>query len=579
VAEFAVFDEAIAEWRWIDSEFTQKYVNLLQKEQLLHFLLAKFQSFSINPPASHKDKRKIPNVANSRRLSKVHDEPEMGNNVVKVDAAAQQEFDKLFPDLKKERLISYYYCSLWTSKIPIRGTLHVTDNSLCFSSSFLKSGIIIKLNDVRTLQKETHKSVHTVKITTSDTIYWFAIFFNRDEIYQTLLQLWNLALRRVLKTAESMDNIFHNNVLVTLSSPSASSSVSPTKEELVSKFKDTNYQALYRLPPTEILIEEISCKMLKGKSYRKGTLYISKGFVCFHSLPYAPHNSTFSVVIPFQEVITMNTEEDEVTLEGGISVNIFTSTTQFAIQTPAYEELLELLQDLHNRLSNSDLHLDTPAIWLSSIPPRISSAMIQDVSNFSIDFATKEEKLSERWYLYTLKHGEGSILKTNTLSKLVREGIPMNIRGKQWLLWSGGYSYLLRFPVNYYNSLLEDNKSNNTLAIEEIDKDLHRTCPEHEYYQSEAGIQALRNVLVAYSWHNPTIGYCQSMNMVVSSLLMFLPEEQAFFMLCSICELLVPDYYIKQMLGSLVDQRIFEGITYLLHVLMLNYRINRRKMS
>ncbi len=43
-------------------------------------------------------------------------------------------------------------------------------------------------------------------------------------------------------------------------------------------------------------------------------------------------------------------------------------------------------------------------------------------------------------------------------------------------------------------------------------------------------------------------------------LLLFCSEEQAFYILCSICELLVPDYYIKAMIGSIVDQRIFEGL-------------------
>jgi hypothetical protein len=41
---------------------------------------------------------------------------------------------------------------------------------------------------------------------------------------------------------------------------------------------------------------------------------------------------------------------------------------------------------------------------------------------------------------------------------------------------------------------------------------------------------------------------------------MFLPEEQAFYLLAAICEILVPDYYVKAMIGSVADQRIFEGM-------------------
>lgn len=49
------------------------------------------------------------------------------------------------------------------------------------------------------------------------------------------------------------------------------------------------------------------------------------------------------------------------------------------------------------------------------------------------------------------------------------------------------------------------------------------------------------------------------MNIVCATLLLFLPEEHAFHLLCAICEELVPDYYVKAMIGSIVDQRLFQG--------------------
>lgn len=43
-------------------------------------------------------------------------------------------------------------------------------------------------------------------------------------------------------------------------------------------------------------------------------------------------------------------------------------------------------------------------------------------------------------------------------------------------------------------------------------KDLRRTFPKEEFFQSEETLNSLRNVLNVYAYYNPSIGYCQSMN-------------------------------------------------------------------
>ncbi len=47
----------------------------------------------------------------------------------------------------------------------------------------------------------------------------------------------------------------------------------------------------------------------------------------------------------------------------------------------------------------------------------------------------------------------------------------------------------------------------------------------------------------AYSWHNPAVGYCQSMNFVTAVLLLFVDEASAFALLAVIVEVYLPPGY------------------------------------
>ena len=72
-------------------------------------------------------------------------------------------------------------------------------------------------------------------------------------------------------------------------------------------------------------------------------------------------------------------------------------------------------------------------------------------------------------------------------------------------------------------------------------------------------IAKLRRVLVAYSWYDTGVGYCQGLNRLAAIALLFLDEEYAFWCLVTIVQhLLPPDYYNATLLGSQTDQVTFD---------------------
>ncbi|KAJ5688997.1 GTPase-activating protein [Penicillium macrosclerotiorum] len=164
------------------------------------------------------------------------------------------------------------------------------------------------------------------------------------------------------------------------------------------------------------------------------------------------------------------------------------------------------------------------------------------------------------WGEYFRENGRNATLvRQPTFHKLIRVGLPNRLRGEVWELTSGSLFLRIRSPKLYQETLARFH-GQESLAIDEIEKDLNRSLPEYPGFQSEEGIGRLRRVLTAYSWTNAEVGYCQAMNIVVAALLIYMSESQAFFLLSVLCDRLLPGYYSTTMYGTLLDQKVFESL-------------------
>ncbi|KAL5504086.1 hypothetical protein ACEPAH_8159 [Sanghuangporus vaninii] len=135
------------------------------------------------------------------------------------------------------------------------------------------------------------------------------------------------------------------------------------------------------------------------------------------------------------------------------------------------------------------------------------------------------------------------------LERLIRGGVPLNYRAKIWLECSGASEMM---EPGLFRELLQDHEDESSVAAE-IEKDVGRTMPLNVFFGGDGpGIDKLRRVLLAYSRRNPSVGYCQGMNLITSTLLLvYGNEEEAFWILAATIERILPnDFFSPSLLVS-----------------------------
>lgn len=208
---------------------------------------------------------------------------------------------------------------------------------------------------------------------------------------------------------------------------------------------------------------------------------------------------------------------------------------------------------------------------LASLPDLDSSLADEDLSSAGESSWESESELSECDELQPedlVLHGHVLYLDQKLRQQVRRRGLPPTSRIAAWPQLSGADFLRQAAEAGSYENLLSMNEGQTTEATQQIERDLHRTSKDEFFQNPETGIAVLRRILVAYSWRNPDIGYCQSMNIVTAALLLMMDEHQAFWTLCAICEYYLPGSYSPTMVGGRVNQQVFDSLLneYMPHV-------------
>uniref|UniRef100_A0A671QP10 TBC1 domain family member 9 n=1 Tax=Sinocyclocheilus anshuiensis TaxID=1608454 RepID=A0A671QP10_9TELE len=509
------------------------------------------------------------------------------------------KFGKLFVMPEEEKLVNYYSCSYWKGKVPRQGWLYLSINHLCFYSYLLgkEAKLVIRWADVTQLEKNaTLLLPDMVRVSTRCSEHVFFIFLNINETFKLMEQLANIAMRQLLDNKG-----FEQDRCLPKLKKKSPKKVSALKRDLDARAKSERYRALFRLPKDEKLDGHTDCTLWTpfNKMHILGQMFVSTNYICFTS----KEETICSLIIPLREVTIVEKADSCNVLPSPLSISTKNKMTFLFANLKDRDFLVQRISDflqqttskiyfereITGSLSSSDDEVYSQQGSVLSYSPQRSALSSEgdsdrqfNLNESRVPTATqalmtmyrrrspeefnpklaKEFLKEQAWKNHFTEYGQGVCMyRTEKTKKLVLQGIPENMRGELWLLFSGAINEMATHP-GYYEDLVEKSMGKYNLATEEIERDLHRSLPEHPAFQNEMGIAALRRVLTAYAFRNPNIGYCQAMNIVTSVLLLYAKEEEAFWLLVALCERMLPDYYNTRVVGALMDQGVFEELAH-----------------
>lgn len=107
--------------------------------------------------------------------------------------------------------------------------------------------------------------------------------------------------------------------------------------------------------------------------------------------------------------------------------------------------------------------------------------------------------------------------------ELIFQTIPCHLRGKVWMITSGGKEQMLSNP-NYYQNLMKISQNIPSYYQKQIAVDIPRTI-QNDIEDKDIVLNHIKNILTCYSIRNTSIGYCQGINFIVEKLYQIVKDE------------------------------------------------------